>query len=313
MGTNFSIIDDLVKDSYEANNAAILDNAYSWYRNTFLSREEGNDEGISIMIGTRWNSKDPIGQILESEDKDEWLEVKLKAYDEDKKEMLCENVLSYKRFKTLERELDRNIFLANYQQEPVDSEGRLYKTLLTYKEKPEFEEIIGYVDTADRGKDYLASIVAGKKDNQLYILDIYYTKDDMTITEIELSKRLHELQQKYNMPINIKIEGNNGGSNFARTIEKILSSEHKNKKVMIEWFHQSKNKYARILSNASFIQKHVFFPFNWSNTYSDFYNHLANFQRIESANEHDDGADCLTGLVEMLDDNHKVNAAISLY
>ena len=31
----------------------------------------------------------------------------------------------------------------------------------------------------------------------------------------------------------------------------------------IEWFHQSENKIARILTNATWVQDHIYFPANW--------------------------------------------------
>lgn len=314
MGTNLAVVDDLIKDHTEAFNEKILDSAYSWFTDTFLSREQG-EQSLFVVIGTRWSSKDVIGRLLDQDELDEWYEIKLKAYDEEKEEMLCESILSKTKYDRLARLMSRPIFLANYQQEPVDEEGRLYKSMLFYDEldPKRIEKLIGYCDTADTGSDYLSAITAAVVDGELYVVDIYYTKDDMTITENELAKRLHQVQQKYDIPLSFHIEGNNGGSNFARTITRKLHEEHKNKKVMIHYFHQTKNKAARILSNASFIQEHVFFEKNTPNKFRDFYNHYVSFQRDINSNKHDDGVDSLTGLVEKMDAMPKLSFSSGLF
>ena len=62
-GCNLMIIDDLIKSALEANNATVLENHWSWFTDTMLSRlEEG---GKIIVIMTRWHSEDLAGRVLE--------------------------------------------------------------------------------------------------------------------------------------------------------------------------------------------------------------------------------------------------------
>ena len=70
IGCNIGIIDDPVKSSKEAYNDNLLNDQYSWYTDTFLSRvEEG---GIQIIIQTRWSTKDLSGRLLSGPEGPEW-------------------------------------------------------------------------------------------------------------------------------------------------------------------------------------------------------------------------------------------------
>jgi predicted phage terminase large subunit-like protein len=91
------------------------------------------------------------------------------------------------------------------------------------------------------------------------------------------------------------IESNNGGRAFARNIIRIIKD--KDKRSFVRWFHQSKNKKARILTQSSTVQKYVLFPEDWKAKWPVFYEAVTNYQK-EGKNKHDDAPDTLTGLVE---------------
>ena len=95
------------------------------------------------------------------------------------------------------------------------------------------------------------------------------------------------------------IESNNGGRAFARNIERILKEKYKNNRTVIKWFHQSKNKKARILSNATWVMDHVYFPKNWQDRWKEFSKAILSYQK-EGKNKHDDGPDALTGVAEFM-------------
>ena len=50
IGADFIIIDDLIRDAKEAYNATALEGHWDWYRNTILSRGEGNKSKIIVII-----------------------------------------------------------------------------------------------------------------------------------------------------------------------------------------------------------------------------------------------------------------------
>jgi len=294
MRGNCGIIDDPVKSAEVAYNEQELENQWEWYKDTFLSRMvEG---AIQIIVQTRWSTKDLSGRLLELEP-DKWYVLKFEAYDEDTDTMLCDELMSKETYIDKKSKTSADIFLANYHQLTVDTKGKLYSKLRDYQTLPTTTETIAYCDTADTGNDYLSLVIASIYKGQAYIKDIYYTKESMEITEPIVTKLLYE--HKVNT---CYIESNNGGRGFARNIERLLWDTHHSRHTRIEWFHQSQNKQARILSNATNVMNNIYFPINWQQQYKDAYIALNTYQK-EGKNKHDDFPDTLTGLYEKMGNN----------
>lgn len=310
-GGSVLIIDDPIKLSDEAFNEDRLQKIWDWYTGTFLSRgDAAGREPLEIMVMTRWSNLDPCGRILDSDEAKDWHQIKFEAYDEVNDLMLCEETLSKQRYLELKKKLIPEIFLANYHQITIDQKGRLYNTLKTYNELPKdevtqqllIEQIKNYTDTADEGMDYLCSITFGIYNGEAFLIDVYYTKDGMEITEIELANRLR--RNKVNVA---RIESNNGGRGFARAVQRILwqtfiNEEGKtivDKSTIIKWFHQSKNKRARIISNSAFVQEHIYFPSNWKERWPEFHRAMITYMK-DAKNKNDDAADAITGVSEEL-------------
>lgn len=294
-GASLLIIDDLIKNAEEAYNEAVLDKHWDWFTNTMLSRvEEG---GKIIIIMTRWSSKDLAGRAL-VHFKDEGKKVRhinLKAQQEDGS-MLCDEILSRKSYESKVRAMSPEIAAANYQQEPIDVKGRLYSSFKTYDgELPVFKEVKNYTDTADTGSDYLCSIDYGVTfNNEAYILDVLFTKDGMEVTEPAQAEMMHKNNVTWS-----DIESNNGGRGYARSVERILKTKFKSNRTHIEPFHQSKNKLARILSNATWVMDHIYFPADWRNRWPEYFKAMNEYQR-EGKNKHDDAPDATTGIAEKI-------------
>lgn len=296
-GADLIIIDDLIKNAYEAHNEARKEEHWSWFTDTMLSRlEEG---GKIIIVMTRWASDDLAGRALEHFTK-LGRKVKHICYKaiQDDGTLLCESILSHRSIELKKATMGIDIFNANYQQEPIDLKGRLYTSFKTYKELPHddngnllFKYLLNYTDTADMGSDYLCSICYGMYGNDYYILDVLYTKDAMEVTEPETAKML----TRHNIGCAI-IESNNGGRGFARNLQqecKKLGNNHTN----INWFQQTKNKTARILSNSTSVMNNLYFPVNWMDRWPEFANDITKYQK-EGKNAHDDAPDALTGVYE---------------
>lgn len=304
-GCSLLIIDDLIKNSEEAFNENVLDKQWDWFTQTMLSRlEEG---GKTIIIMTRWASGDLAGRALEHY-KEEGKKIKhiiMKALQDDGT-MLCDDILSLKSYNSKIRAMGPEIASANYQQEPIDLKGRLYTNIKTYENiptdssgKPLFTCIRNYTDTADTGKDYLCSICYGEYNKEAYILDILYTKEPMEFTEPAVAEML--IKNSVNIA---DIESNNGGRGFARAIERELR-ERQNNRTRIDWFHQSANKNARILSNSTWVMDHIYFPKNWIDRFPEFAKAILTYQK-EGKNKHDDGPDALTGVAEKMNNRNRI-------
>lgn len=298
-GATLMIIDDVIKNAMEANNADVLEKLWSWFTDTMLSRlEEG---GKIIIVMTRWHSKDLAGRALEHFKNLGWRirHINYAALQEDGT-MLCDEILSRKSYDDKKRTLGDDIFSANYDQKPIDIKGRLYTSFKTYTELPKDStgNILGtiknYTDTADTGNDFLCSINYVEYNKEAYIINVLYTKDGMEITEPALATMLFE--DKVNVA---DIESNNGGRGFSRNVERELHERYHSNHTIINTFHQSKNKQARILSNSAWVMKHIYFPVNWKDRFPEYYDSMINYQK-EGKNAHDDAQDATTGIAEKI-------------
>lgn len=296
-GASILIIDDIIKNAEEAYNENTKAKHWDWFTNTMLSRlEEG---GKIIIIMTRWASDDLAGRAIEHFG-DKAKIINMKALQDDGS-MLCDDVLSYDSYMEKCRAMGEDIASANYQQIPIDLKGVLYTNLKTYERVPSdqngnplFSVIKNYTDTADTGDDRLASITYGVYNKEAYVLDVVYTKAAMEVTEPAVADML------YRNAVNIAdIESNNGGRGFARQVVQRLRDTYGSNYTKVVPFHQSKNKQARILSNATWVMDHIYFPINWADRWPEFYKAVTRYQR-EGKNEHDDAADALTGVAEKL-------------
>jgi len=299
-GASLMILDDLIKNADEANNEATLDKHWTWFTDTMLSRlEEG---GKIIIIMTRWATGDLAGKAFEhfQQEKKKVRLMTMKALQDDET-MLCDAILSRESYEMKTRAMGEDIASANYQQIPIDLKGKLYSSFKTYTQLPVdakgdllFAGIYAYCDSADEGADYLCNIIWGEYLKEAYVLDIIYTKEPMEITEPATAKAL------YYFKVNrARFESNSGGRSFARNIKRILEQDLKSNLTNVSWFHQSKNKVARIVSNATWVMQHIYYPVNWRDRWPDYYKAMAAYQR-EGKNIHDDAPDATTGVAESM-------------
>lgn len=291
-GAKLIIIDDLIKNSMEAMNESRLDEQWSWFANTMLSRLE--DGGKVIIVMTRWSSRDLAGRVLTELPEQGYKVQHINMLAEQENgEMLCEDVLSKEQYTRLKQTLSPEIASANYQQEPIDLKGGLYKEFRTYDEAPDFIKVWNYTDTADSGSDYHTSIVFGETHaGEAYLLDVIHTQEPMAVTETMEAEQL----DRYHVNT-ARIEHNNGGSGFERAVKRLVKGN-----TVFDGFHQSQNKEARIYSNASWVEQNVYYPTNWANRWPSYYSAMVTYQ-AHGKNKHDDAPDATTGIAETLNRN----------
>ena len=300
-GADLMIIDDLIKNKYEANNANIKDGQWNWFTGTMLSRlEEG---GKIIIVMTRWATDDLAGRIIEHAAEYGWTvcHINFKALQDDGT-MLCPEILSKASYESKRKAMGAEVADANYQQNPIDIKGRLYSRFKTYTDVPRdegghpfFIAIKSYTDTADTGSDNLSHIVYGVSPaHDAYVLDVIHTKDPMEITEPKVARSIHENGVTW-----ADVESNNGGRGFARNVKQILTGRYGNNRAVVHWFYQSQNKRARILSNATTVMERVYFPADWMYRWPEYYDDMTRYQR-DGKNAHDDAEDATTGVVEKM-------------
>ena len=287
-GANILIIDDIIKNSDEAYNEAVLDKHWEWFTNTMLQRMEGDNWKV-IVIMTRWAERDLAGRIISSYD-----DVRVIKYTAVQKDgtMLCDSILNKKDYELKTKEMNIDIVEANYNQAPIDVKGRLYDNFKEWEELPPFDKKLNQTDTADTGDDSLCSIDYIVYDKEVYITDIVFTDAKMEITEELVADMLY--RDEVNDSV---IESNNGGRGFARNVMRILKEKHKSNKCVITPVPQSKNKVSRILTSSAWVQNHVYMPLGWRNRYPAFHKQVMGYM-AKGKNKHDDGVDTLAGIYD---------------
>lgn len=291
-GADIIIIDDVIKNAEEANNAMVLDKHWDWFVNTMLSRLESG--GKIIINMTRWHSEDLAGRALRELPRTGYRvkHINFRAHDEKTDTMLCEEVLSIMDYKRKVLTMGSDIASANYQQKPIDIKGRLYGEFKTYNTRSEYRKIWHYCDTADTGKDYLCSIVWGEtSEGFMDVLDVIYTQKPMEYTETAVADQL--VNNKVNSS---RIERNNGGRSFARSVRDKIQGKVS---CSIDDFYQSTNKESRIYSNSHWIEQYVRFPHDWRTRFPEYYQAMTTYQKT-GKNKHDDAPDATTGIAETM-------------
>lgn len=304
------IFDDLYKDAAEGNSPTIRDSVIEWYESAAQKRLHNDSQ--QLVVFTRWHEEDLIGYFEKNEnvvevgsiaqiekevekDPNVWIKINYEAIKESEPteldprqigEALWEEKHSLEKHK---KERSKNIHMFNCmsQGRPGGTEGLLFQPFKTYKRLPDTVKKANYTDTADTGDDYLASGCYEEDfEGNIYLTDLVYSQERFEETENMVSKMLMQ-----NNTRTAYIESNNGGRGFARNVEE------KTIGVSVEWFHQSKNKESRILTNSSDVNK-ILMPEDWADRWPQFYLHVTKYKRLFRANKFDDAVDMLTGIVE---------------
>lgn len=277
--------------------STVRQNISDWYDSVADSRLHNDSQ--QLIVYTRWHHEDLAGELLKKE-RDEWdvcIFPAIKEGEPTEIDPRKEGEPLWPERHSLDKLIksrDRNphVFRSLYQQDPKPKEGLMYSEFKTYKpDDLPIGKILNYTDTADQGGDYLCSVSYVKHNGLYYVIDVYYSKAANEVTEPELTKWLYE-----NKTNQSKIESNAGGRAFARNIQR-LSNEMGNNRLIVTWFHQSKNKETRIKVNSSTVNNCIVFPQNWHVKYPQFYDSVTNYMS-EGTNKNDDAPDVLTGIVE---------------
>jgi predicted phage terminase large subunit-like protein len=288
-GANIILVDDIIKNSEEAYNELVLEKHWDWFVNTMMQRTEGHDWKL-IIIMTRWATNDLAGRVLDSYDDVE--HVSYKAIQDDGT-MLCNAILNANDYSIKTKNMALEIVEANYNQKPIDIEGRLYQSFMEYDDLPTTEaKKWNYTDTADKGTDFLCSVDYIEHNGDVYVTDVVMTDKPMEVTEPMVAEML--FTDGVNEAI---IESNNGGRGFARNVERELMDRYKSNKCVITQLPQTSNKEARILASSAWVSRHVYMPKNWKQKYPEFYKQVMGYQK-KGKNKHDDGVDVLAGIYE---------------
>ena len=292
--SNVAITDDLYRGMEDALSDTQNDRILQWKEATHDSRFESGCSRIDI--GTRWSINDVMGRNMEDGIYDKSIVV---AAMNEQGESFCESVMTTGEYIEKRKRTENSIWLAEYMQQPIDVEGRLFRDL-KYLSKEEFNNIssrineagervstiegaVAYIDVSDMGKDYTSMAIAVVIGKDLYVVDYLFSRDNTDITIPMAAEKLNKWNVSY-----VRVESNSMGAMFARQLQLITTAK-------VLQVYNSTNKMTRIIMNAGYIMNSITFVKNEDANSEQFIQNVVSFSK-EGKNKHDDAPDCLAGL-----------------
>lgn len=303
-------VDDLIRDRTESLSPIRLENRYQDYLNVMVDRK--NDGAKELMVGTRWCVADPLGRNEEKfkgNPKARFRKIPaLNEKDESNFNYDYGLGFSTEYYKNLRDRLDKNEWMAKYQQRPFVREGLIFPI-------DELEYYNGVLpdgdcltaaacDVAWGGGDSLSmpfgKLFGSADDGPIYIPDWIFNKGDKYVTKpLVVAKTM---QQKPNM---VRFEANNGGDEYAEDVDRLLREQ--GFKTNISWAKASNQvgKMAKIIQYAPDIKRRFRFlkPELQSDEYKDAMEELGMLTQV-GKNEHEDSADGLVQLFQLIDEGN---------
>ena len=303
-------VDDLIRDRTESLSPIRLENRYQDYLNVMVDRK--NDGAKELMVGTRWCVADPLGRNEEKfkgNPKARFRKIPaLNEKDESNFDYDYGLGFSTEYYKNLRDRLDKNEWMAKYQQRPFVREGLIFPIdELEYYNGvlPDGDCITAAAcDVAWGGGDSLSmpfgKLFGSVDDGPIYIPDWIFNKGDKYVTKpIVVAKTL---QHKPNM---VRFEANNGGDEYAEDVDRMLREQ--GYKTNITWAKASNQigKMAKIIQYAPDIKRRFRFlkPELQSDEYKAAMEELGMLTQV-GKNEHEDSADGLVQLFQLIDEGN---------
>jgi predicted phage terminase large subunit-like protein len=279
-----AITDDLYRGIDDALNDNMNARVIQWKQATHDSRFETGCKRIDI--GTRWVVNDVIGYQMADGAYDK--SIMVQALDEND-ESFCSAVMSTAEYLDKRKKTAKEIWLAEYQQQPMDLKGMLFGEI-NIVDPDEFDEVknkiegcIGYVDVSDTGNDYTACAIGAIVGDQVYIVDYVFDKSNTDITIPMVASMLDKWQANY-----CRVESNSMGAMFARELQR-------NTKTRVLQVANTQNKITRIIMQSAFVlNKFNFVRYDVPQSIR-FIDNVLSFSK-EGKNKNDDAPDCIAGL-----------------
>ena len=188
------------------------------------------------------------------------------------------------------------MWLAMYQQDPVEIEGVLFplERLQRFK-MPELnldniEARIGIIDTADEGTDLFSFPIIYKIKEKYFVVDVMHTDEPFEITKpLSVAKGLkHKLDYA-------KVETNSQGKDYYRYLKVELTD------TTIRGVWSVQNKETRILMQSEWIIQNFYFRTDYepNSDYEKFMDHLTTYLKLVK-NQKDDSADVMAAASQFI-------------
>ena len=290
-----SILDDPIKNPEDGMNQVYLDKIETFYTSVIESRLDANSEPAEIIISTRWNEGDPIGL---RENDPEWTVFSFPALDENGKST-CEAMNPTKNLMKIKKSFERAgngwMFQTQYMCKPINNLiAKFKKDDLRYYRAKDFptgfpDDIVAYIDYANKGKDNLSCIFGYMFGSDIYVPDVIFSADNSSELKPLIIEKI--LQHK---PLRVIFESNQGGEEYADSIRELIEPVSDSS---VDTIYSSSNKQVRILVRSGSIKKNMIFldKEDRNDHYFRFMNNLHAYAGHK--NQRDDAPDSCAGLI----------------
>lgn len=279
-----AITDDLYRGIEDALNDHMNARVIQWKQATHDSRFESGCKRIDI--GTRWTVNDVIGYQMADGAYDK--SIVIKALN-DQDESFCSAVMTTDEYIDKRKKTAKEIWLAEYQQEPMDLKGMLFGDIDVIT-PDQFDEMknnidgcIAYVDVSDTGNDYTACAVGAIIGDQVYVVDYIFDKSNTDVTIPMVASLLDKWGVQY-----CRVESNSMGAMFARSLQRETQTR-------ILQVANTQNKITRIIMQSAFVLNRMHFVKYDQPQSIRFIDNVLSFSK-EGKNKNDDAPDCIAGL-----------------
>lgn len=294
--------DDLIEDLEESLNPLRLQAKYDAYLNQLKDRKKLG--ALELMVGTRWNVFDPLGQIqTQYADNPKYRFRVIPALnEEDHSNFLYDYSLGFDDayYHDMRESIDRATWWAKYMGQPYIREGLLFPaTDLQYYNgvlpDGEPDRVIAACDTAWGGGDSLSMPFIYVYGDSAYVHDVVFNKGDKTVTRpIVIAK------MKNHRPHMTQFEQNNGGDEYADVVDSKLREEGVKLNITSKRAPTTQSKLSRIIMYAPEISRFYFLDSKHRDSeYRAFMDEVTMFTQ-SGKNAHDDAPDSLAMIAEML-------------
>ena len=298
---NWMYLDDPVDGIETAMSIDRLDKLWQQVYTDFFQRAIGN-QVKRLVIGTRWSLYDPIGRLEEYYADDPGaLFIREPVLDEnDESRFDYPYGLGYttKALHAQRDIMDEASWLAIYQQQPIEREGRLFdpSELKRYFKLPDRDpdSILAICDTKEQGSDFCAMPVLYQYGMDFYCDKFVFDngKVESIIPKVAFTLKDRGVRQ-------CRIESNRGGTMFAQNVQQHLKDLGGMTSITTKWTQS--NKETRIIANSGMIKEHIYFKdeslYPQDREYREAMTQLCTYS-MAGKNKHDDVADVLSLFVD---------------
>ena len=305
--------DDLIEDLEEAMSPRRLDAKWDAYVNQCYDRRKKGAK--QIMVGTRWDIKDPIGRMTSLHEGETGCHVlTIPALDpvtgESNFDYLCGVGFDRKYYLDMQRTTDDATYRAKYDGEPIVREGQLYgpDSLERYLELPtgEPDRVVAVVDTKGAGEDYCAMPIAAqwKGNPKWFVVDFLC---DHSAPKV-VNQRLVQFLLKYGVQ-SARFESNAAGGKVAEDVAEMLKA--KGGLCAVSKKYTGSNKETRILASSQWVIDNCVFRdpslYKPGSDYSIAMGQMTSYV-LDGKNPHDDAPDAMSMLADLLSKGQRARA-----